>query len=172
MSPQAAPARRLDGRSVKQARLPTTHHAKRRFHCKAGFFYTAGTMAAQTPFKVYFCDSAPVVRELTENLSAAGLRVVKTFDLHAACATLTDNICPHHGTEPCDCQLVVLQVHGIRTAPVSLIVHSHRGRTDLQWDDAPGFPPDPEGRALILRALDGGENRRLEICREVFVDAG
>jgi hypothetical protein len=131
-----------------------------------------GTMIAQAPFWVHFSDAEAVIRELTENITTAGLRVVKTFDLHAACATLTDNLCPHHLTEPCDCQLVVLQVYGIGTAPVSLILHSHSGRTEVQWDTDPESRASQESRAIILQAMSGVAGLPLGRVPEELDDVG
>lgn len=38
-----------------------------------------------------------------------------SFDLPSVLTTPTGCICPHHGTDPCDCQMVVMLVYG--TAP-------------------------------------------------------
>ena len=98
-------------------------------------------MNGQTPVRIYFSDGETVARQATQNLEAAGLRVVRSFDLRSACASITENVCPHHGTAPCDCQLVVLLVYGTGTAPVSLMFHSHQGQTELEWEEAPEARP-------------------------------
>lgn len=111
-------------------------------------------MNGHAPFRIYFSDGETVIRQVTQNLEAAGLRVVRSFDLRSACASM-DQICPHHGTAPCDCQLVVLLVYGNEGSPVSLSLHSHLGQTELHWDETPEARPTPEQQEFMLRALDG-----------------
>lgn len=128
-------------------------------------------MNGQAPFRIYFSDCETATRQVAQNLEAAGLRVVRSFDLRAACASFPDNICPHHGTAPCDCQLVVLLIYGGGTRPVSLILHSHRGQTELQWDDTPEARPSPEWQAFIRLALDGKVDLPLSIDEEAYANA-
>ena len=56
------------------------------------------------------CDEA--LTWLNQSLLQSGLRVLRTFDLHDARLGLHDCTCPNHGTEKCDCQMVVLLVYG------------------------------------------------------------
>lgn len=115
--------------------------------------YTKG-MNGQTPFLIFFSDGETVIRQVTQTLTAAGLRVVRSFDLRSACAPF-DQVCPHHGTVACDCQLVVLLVYGVGTTPVVLVLHSHMGQTELQWDETPEARPSPEQKDFILQAMTG-----------------
>jgi hypothetical protein len=62
-------------------------------------------------------------------LSHTGLRSVQIFDLHAARAGLHDCSCPNHGTDECDCQMVVLLVYGNTDGPSTLILHGSDGKT-------------------------------------------
>lgn len=55
---------------------------------------------------------------------------MQTFDLHAARAGLHDCPCPNHGTEECDCQMVILLVYGDAESPATLILH---GNDDKTW---------------------------------------
>src|SRR6266487_890282 len=65
-----------------------------------------------------------------EKLTSAGLRVVPTFDLQIARLAHPDCSCPHHGTEECSCQLVILLVYGKQEDPATLVIHS---RDDKTW---------------------------------------
>jgi hypothetical protein len=58
----------------------------------------------------------------------AKLDVLRTFDLKSACACGPDNVCPHHGVAPCDCQLTILLVYGPYDGPVMLTGHACDGR--------------------------------------------
>lgn len=73
------------------------------------------------------CDEA--VQNFVERMEQTGLQVMRTFDLHQTRMVETACSCPHHGTEKCDCQMVVLMVYGKGDQPVSLVAHGHDGQT-------------------------------------------
>ena len=73
------------------------------------------------------CNDA--VAYFVERMQQCGLQVMQTFDLHETRVDETACTCPHHGTEKCDCQMVVLLVYGKDNQPASLVVHGHNGQT-------------------------------------------
>ena len=75
------------------------------------------------------CDD--VLNWLSLSLSCKGLRVLRTFDLHDARGGLDHCPCPQHGTNQCDCQMIVLLVYGNAEEPVTLILHGNDGQTWL-----------------------------------------
>jgi len=75
------------------------------------------------------CDEA--LTWLIQSLSRNGLRVLRTFDLHDARLGLEDCPCPHHETNECDCQMIVLLVYGKAEEPATLILHGNAGQTWL-----------------------------------------
>lgn len=87
-------------------------------------------------------------------LSQAGLQVMRSFDLRAARAAHLDCSCPHHGTERCDCQMVVLLVYDRQKRPATLVAHSRDGRTQFALVDTPQQRLDPRLQAAIRQALD------------------
>jgi hypothetical protein len=91
---------------------------------------------------------------LKEKLAAANLRVVQTFDLHSARHSLADCSCPHHGTDQCDCQMVVLLVYGRVVEPVTLILHGSDGKTSFSLVDSPDQPLNQDTIIGIRRALE------------------
>lgn len=97
------------------------------------------------------CETA--IAAVTSCLNVCGMKVMRTFDLRSACASLTDNTCPHHGTSPCDCQLVVLLVYGQEPVPASLVVHGHFAQTEFRLVGFPEMRPAPELEACITNAL-------------------
>jgi hypothetical protein len=99
----------------------------------------------------YPCDQA--LTWTREQLSRAGLRLVQTFDLHAARAALRDCSCPNHGTEKCDCQMVVLLVYGNVIEPVTLILHGNNGTTWLSFGDRLLHPTEDVVRSTIENTL-------------------
>lgn len=73
------------------------------------------------------CDHALSLAQ--QALGKAGLSSIQTFDLSATRLGLHECSCPHHGTEACDCQMVVLLVYGSTNEPVTLILHGNNGQT-------------------------------------------
>jgi hypothetical protein len=102
------------------------------------------------------CDE--VLHWTQARLSQAGLRAVQTFDLHAARAGLHDCSCPNHGTEDCDCQMVVLLVYGKAEAPATLLLHGNDGQTWLSIADEPRQRADLKLLAGIRGALEASES--------------
>ena len=80
------------------------------------------------------CDTA--LHWANQQLAGAGLRTVRTFDLQDARAGSHNCSCPHHGTEQCDCQMVVLLVYGNDKEPETLILHGSNGKTWLSLGHA------------------------------------
>jgi hypothetical protein len=71
-----------------------------------------------------------------KQLSRANLRAVQTFDLHTARIGLHDCSCPNHGTDECDCQMVVLLIYGKAEEPITLILHGSNGQTSVSMVDS------------------------------------
>jgi len=74
------------------------------------------------------CDD--VVQWTKKQLMRAGLHLVQTFDLHTARTALQKCPCPNHGTDECDCQMVVILVYDDSSLPETLILH---GNGDETW---------------------------------------
>ena len=75
------------------------------------------------------CDEASQVAE--KYLSSVGWRHIRTFNLQTARLGLHDCLCPNHGTNECDCQMIVLIVYGETNEPVTLTLHGNSGQTWL-----------------------------------------
>ena len=98
------------------------------------------------------CETA--LQMTKRKLSLAGLRALQTFDLHTARAGLHDCPCPNHGTEVCDCRMVVLLVYGETPQPATLILHGNDGQTWFSMADNPSQRADISLSANIHRALE------------------
>lgn len=107
-----------------------------------------------SPFLSINRPCGDALRWTKRHLSRAGLRVMQTFDLHAARAGLHDCPCPNHGTEDCDCQMVVLLVYGKTEQPATLFLHGNDGQTWLSIADEPRQRVDSKLLAGIKLALD------------------
>ena len=97
------------------------------------------------------CNEA--IAWVVSQVSGVGLQVVRTFDLQVACHDPADCPCPHHGTDQCDCQMVVLLVYGDDYQPISLVAHSYDGRTWFSLVDTPQQRADPRLERAIRQAL-------------------
>lgn len=80
------------------------------------------------------CDEAMLWAKA--QLTQAGLHPVQTFDLHTARNGLCDCPCPNHGTNDCDCQMVVLLIYGDTGVPETLILHGNGEETWLSITDS------------------------------------
>ncbi len=88
-------------------------------------------MSALIPFLALDQIGDQVLAFVNQQLTGAGFRVVQTFDLQAARLTHADCPCPHHGTDKCNCQMIVLLVYGEHPDPATLVIHGQDGKTCL-----------------------------------------
>ena len=91
-----------------------------------------------------------IIMPLLERL---GLQALPSFDLCTVRSAPTGCACPYHGTEQCDCQMVVLLLYGAGEDPVTLVVHGHNGKTSLSLVDTPNQRLKPELLTLIRQTL-------------------
>lgn len=98
------------------------------------------------------CDKA--VQWAKKQLLQADLRAVQTFDLHTARVGLQDCSCTNHGTNKCDCQMVILLVYGKTAEPVTLILHGNGGQTWFSIADNLLYEEHTQLVTIIQRALE------------------
>lgn len=89
-----------------------------------------------------------------QKLSQTGLRALQTFDLHTARLAQPECACPNHGTEDCNCQMVILMVYGESAEPVTLILHGNDGKTWFSIADDPYQTSDAKLAAEIKQVLE------------------
>ncbi len=90
-------------------------------------------MSTLLPFLTLSENCKQVDGWVRARLSRASLRVVQTFDLQIARLAHPDCSCPHHGTEQCSCQLVILLIYGNQEEPATLVIHGQDGKTWLSF---------------------------------------
>lgn len=110
-------------------------------------------MSDNSPFLVLemTCDDA--INWFTEQVDHTGMQVVRTFDLQAARRENLNCPCPHHGTDQCDCQMVVLLVYRIGHQPISVVAHGYDGQTWFSVVDNPQQRADPHLESAIQHAV-------------------
>jgi len=109
------------------------------------------------------CDEA--LKWSKEKLMQAGLLLVQTFDLHAARIGLHDCPCPDHGTDECDCQLVILLVYGDTDKPETLILHGNGETTWLSISNDLASNANGAVAECIRNILAGQNNVNTEISK-------
>lgn len=110
-------------------------------------------MATLTPFLSLNYPGDKSLVWLKDRLATANLRVVQTFDLNTARHAQEDCPCPHHGTDQCDCQMVVLLVYANATEPATLILHGNDGQTWLSLVEHQDRPVNEDAILCIRQAL-------------------
>jgi hypothetical protein len=98
-------------------------------------------------------DTQTAIEQSMQRLDLAGLQVVRSFDLKVARAAHMGCTCPHHGTDQCDCQMVVLLVYGQDSLPATLVVHGHDGQTQIALVDTPELRPGPQLMNAVVRTV-------------------
>jgi hypothetical protein len=118
------------------------------------------------------CDVA--VDWLTQQARQVGLSVLRTFDLQIARHAQTSCPYPHHGTDQCDCQLVVLLVYQDHREPLAIVAHGHDGQTWFSVVDTPQQRADPHLEAALHRILIStslpltGQNKCDPLIKEII----
>ncbi len=109
-------------------------------------------------FSPFFTADRPyeqVLPWLKQRLSEAGLRVMPTFDLATARTGLglDDCPCPNHGTQECDCEMIVLLVYKKSDGPATLILHGNNEQCWISLVNNAQQHPHPGVRSPIEQAL-------------------
>lgn len=86
-------------------------------------------MSALLPFLVLDQTCDQVLTWVREKLTGADFRVVQTFNLQVARLAHPECPCPHHGTDDCSCQMVVLLVYPKQDDPATLVIHGQERRS-------------------------------------------
>lgn len=110
-------------------------------------------MNSTPPFLFVNKDCDEAVAEVMQQLVSTNLQVLRTFDLQMSRTAFMQCTCPNHGTEQCDCQLVVLLVYFDKLPPISMIAHGHDGHTWFALVDSPEQRAAPRTMAVIRQAL-------------------
>ncbi len=107
-----------------------------------------------SPFLTLDQSCETVLQWTNQQLTRTGLRSLQTFNLNNALAGASGCICPHHGTDQCDCQMVILFIYGQSGEPVTLILHGNHGQTWLSFAEAPTVRPNSSLANSIQQLLE------------------
>lgn len=110
-------------------------------------------MSALIPFLTLDQTCEQVQAWVNQQLTGAGFRVVQTFDLQVARLAHPDCTCPNHGTEDCNCQMIVLLIYQNRSVPATVVIHGQEGKSWLSLAVPEGKRVNPRFETAILRAL-------------------
>ena len=110
-------------------------------------------MSTLMPFLVLDQTCDQVLVWVSQQLTSASFRVVQTFDLQVARLAHPDCPCPHHGTNACNCQMVVLLVYGKQDDPATLVIHGQDGRSWVSLAGPVGKRFNQHLEVVVRRAL-------------------
>ena len=119
---------------------------------RVGLSETTTTMLSPFLSLPLTCDQA--TQKTRAELSQAGMSVVQTFNLHTARLALRDCACPSHGTESCDCHVIILLVYGETPEPANLLLHGNNGQTWVSITDPAAQQVDAALVTRIRRLLE------------------
>jgi hypothetical protein len=91
-----------------------------------------------TPFLKLNEPGGEAVTRVKAALEDAALRIMVSFDSSLTRKADTPLFCPHHGTNTCDCQVVILLVYGHDSQPATLLAHGQDGETWISLVNTPG----------------------------------
>ena len=110
-------------------------------------------MSTLMPFLVLDQTCDHVLTWVKGQLTGSDFRVVQTFDLQIARMAHPDCPCPHHGTEDCNCQMVVLLVYGKQDEPSTLVIHGQDRRSWVSLVAPVGKRANQHLEAVVRRVL-------------------
>ena len=110
-------------------------------------------MSTLMPFLVLDQTCDQVLVWVSQQLTSASFRVVQTFDLQVARLAHPDCPCPHHGTNDCNCQMVVLLIYGKQDDPATLVIHGQDGRSWVSLAGPVGKRFNQHLEVVVRRAL-------------------
>jgi hypothetical protein len=110
-------------------------------------------MMEKAPFLIVEQTYDVAIEQVMEQITKLGLQITQTFDLQQARQAHGNCPCPHHGTEKCDCQLVVILIYGNSPRPATMIAHGHEGRTWFSFVDSPQQHVSHSMETLLVRTL-------------------
>lgn len=110
-------------------------------------------MSTLMPFLVLDQTCDCVLSWVSKQLTGAGLRLVQTFDLQVARLAHPDCPCPHHGTDECNCQMVILLVYRKQGVPATLVIHGQDDRSWVSLASPIGKRPNQQLETAIRHAL-------------------
>ena len=112
-------------------------------------------MTVLSPFLSINSSCDQTLQVTRAKLSEAGLSAVQTFNLNTARLGLHNCCCPNHGTEACDCQMIVLLVYGGVAEPATVILHGNNGQTWVSIADSAVQQRDAKLVGRIRNILEG-----------------
>ena len=110
-------------------------------------------MSTLIPFLVLDQTCDQVLTWVKQQLTDTDFRVVQTFDLQVARLAHPDCPCPHHGTDDCTCQMVILLVYGKQGDPATLVIHGQDGRSWVSLAGPVGKRFNQHLEVVVRRAL-------------------
>jgi len=88
-------------------------------------------MSIQTPYLTLSKPFDEMLAWATRQLEDFGFQIEQTFDLQVARQSHIGCPCPHHGTDQCSCQMVILLVRKQGSDPTTMVLHGNNEQTNF-----------------------------------------
>jgi hypothetical protein len=98
-----------------------------------------------------------VLQQLVRTLRERRFQAQRTFDLQLARRLLTTGEaepCPHHGTAPCTCQYLVLQIRSADGTSSAVVIHGHDRTTTISFLRGTGEEARQDMASAMYEALE------------------
>jgi hypothetical protein len=110
-------------------------------------------MSIQTPYLTLAKPFDEMLTWATHQLEELGFQVEQTFDLQAARQSHIGCPCPHHGTDQCSCQMVILLVRNRGSDPTTMVLHGNDEQTNFTLVRQIGGHSDQNLKTRLSEAL-------------------
>ncbi len=112
-------------------------------------------MNRNSPFLEVAQSCSRAVEWLIQRLGQGGIQAIRTFDLQTTRQYPDFCQCTKHGTQQCDCQMVVLLLYPQGDPPISIVAHGNGCQTWFSLVDTPQQRPNSHLVALLLSLVTG-----------------
>jgi hypothetical protein len=110
-------------------------------------------MRRGTDLLTIFMNSDKAVNRLMDRLTADGMKVIRSFDLQSVRTAHVNCTCPHHGSDECNCQMVVLQVYDNIGTMLTVVAHGKDNSTNFALVKPPERILERKLKTKVLQAM-------------------
>jgi hypothetical protein len=104
-------------------------------------------------------DCQILVKLVIEQVQAVGMQTVCSFDLEAVRTRNSGFCCPSHGTAHCTCQMVILQIFGRLTGPLTMTMEGLDHQTWIYLEPGQGVIEEQVDPVLVTALFQAFNNK-------------
>lgn len=116
-------------------------------------------IGGRKPLFLLNADCQVLAKLVIEQVQAAGMQTVCSFDLEAVRSSSSGFYCPTHGTAHCTCQLVILLIFGTFTGPLTMTMEGMDHQTWIYLEPGQGVIEEKVNPSLITALFQAFNNK-------------